>query len=41
MNRLSMVLAVLYLLIGYALVSVIDYTRIRRIPLETALKNEE
>ncbi|MBR6381742.1 MAG: permease [Lachnospiraceae bacterium] len=37
----SMVLAVLYLLIGYAAVSVIDFFRIRRIPLDVALRNIE
>ena len=35
----SMVLSVVYLLIGYAFVSVIDYLRIRRIPMDEALKN--
>ena len=37
----SMVLAVLYLLIGYAFVSVIDFIRIKKIPLNIALKNVE
>ncbi|MCR4692002.1 MAG: permease [Lachnospiraceae bacterium] len=37
----SAVLSVLYLLIGYAIVSVIDFIRIRRIPLDVALKNIE
>ena len=35
----SMVLSVLYLLLGYAFVSVIDYLRIKRIPMDQALKN--
>lgn len=39
MAPLSMVLSVVYLLIGYGFVSVIDYLRIRRIPTDTALKN--
>ncbi len=33
-----MVLSVVYLLMGYGFVSVIDYLRIRRIPTDTALK---
>ncbi|MBO6015843.1 MAG: ABC transporter permease, partial [Lachnospiraceae bacterium] len=41
MSKSSMVLSILYLLIGYALVSVIDFMRIRRIPLDVALKNVE
>ncbi len=39
MSPLSMVLSVVYLLVGYAFVSVIDYIRIRKIPMEEALKN--
>lgn len=39
MAPLSMVLSVVYLLMGYGFVSVIDYLRIRRIPTDTALKN--
>ena len=35
----SMVLSVLYLLLGYAFVSMIDYLRIKRIPMDQALKN--
>ena len=35
----SMLLSVLYLLLGYAFVSVIDYLRIKRIPMDQALKN--
>ena len=41
MSRQSMVLSVVYLLIGYAFVSLIDLFRIRRIPLDVALKNVE
>ena len=37
----SMVLSVVYLLIGYAVVSVIDFIRIKRIPMDVALKNME
>ncbi len=37
----SMLLAMLYLLIGYLFVSFIDYIRIKRIPLDVALKNVE
>ena len=37
----SMVLSVLYLLVGYMAVSVVDFIRIRRIPLDVALKNME
>ncbi len=37
----SMILSVLYLLIGYIFVSVIDYIRIRHIPMDVALKNVE
>ena len=37
----SAVLSVVYLLIGYAFVSAIDFIRIRRIPLDVALKNME
>ena len=35
----SMVLSILYLLIGYALVSAVDYIRIKKIPMDIALKN--
>jgi len=35
----SMVLPVVYLLVGYAFVSVIDFTRIKRIPMDEALKS--
>ena len=35
----SMVLSVVYLLVGYAFVSVIDFVRIKRIPMDEALKN--
>ncbi len=41
MSGPSMILSVLYLLIGYAFVSLIDFFRIRRIPLDVALKNVE
>ena len=37
----SMILSVVYLLFGYLAVSVVDYIRIRRIPLNEALKNME
>lgn len=39
MSPASMALSVIYLLIGYAFVSVIDYARIRKIPMDRALKN--
>lgn len=39
MKPSSMVLSVVYLLIGYMFVSVIDYIRIRKIPMDEALKN--
>ncbi len=41
MTPASMVGSVLFLLIGYAFVSVIDYLRIRHIPTDVALKNAE
>ncbi len=41
MSAGTMVLSILYLLIGYAFVSFIDYMRIKRIPLDEALKNVE
>ncbi len=41
MKPSSMVLSVVYLLLGYAFVSVIDFVRIRRIPMDVALKNME
>jgi len=34
-------LSVLYLLIGYLFVSLIDFHRIKKIPLDVALKNIE
>ena len=37
----SMICSVLYLLIGYAFVSIIDFFRIKKIPLNMALKNVE
>lgn len=39
MSPASMLLSVLYLLLGYAFVSVIDYQRIKRIPMDRALRN--
>ncbi|MBE5851316.1 MAG: ABC transporter permease, partial [Lachnospiraceae bacterium] len=39
MTPASMVLSVVYLLVGYAFVSLIDYIRIKRIPMDEALKN--
>ncbi len=41
MKQTSMLLAVVYLLVGYAAVSLIDFARIKRIPLDVALKNIE
>ncbi|WP_029233138.1 ABC transporter permease [Butyrivibrio sp. VCB2006] len=41
MKPISMVLSVVYLLVGYAVVSAIDYFRIKRIPMDVALKNVE
>ncbi|MBP5660182.1 MAG: FtsX-like permease family protein [Lachnospiraceae bacterium] len=41
MKPSSMVLSILYLLIGYSFVSVIDFIRIKRIPMDVALKNVE
>ncbi len=41
MTPKSMILSVLYLLIGYSFVSVVDYFRIKKIPLDVALKNIE
>ncbi len=41
MKPSSMVLSVVYLLLGYAFVSVIDFVRIKRIPMDVALKNME
>lgn len=35
----SMALSVIYLLVGYAFVSLIDFARIKRIPMDEALKN--
>ena len=39
MSPASMALSVIYLLVGYAFVSVIDFARIKRIPMDEALKN--
>ena len=41
MTPASMVGSVLFLLIGYAFVSMIDYIRIKHIPTDVALKNAE
>ncbi|MCR5177673.1 MAG: FtsX-like permease family protein [Lachnospiraceae bacterium] len=41
MSPASMILSVVYLLLGYLVVSVVDYIRIRRIPLNEALGNVE
>ncbi len=41
MKPSSMVLSMLYLLIGYLFVSFIDYSRIKKIPLDVALKNAD
>ena len=41
MTPASMILSVMYLLIGYLFVSVIDYIRIKKIPMDEALKNVE
>lgn len=39
MKPSSMICSILYLLIGYLFVSVIDYFRIKKIPMDEALKN--
>lgn len=39
MKPISLALSALYLLIGYAFVSVIDFIRIKKIPIDVALKN--
>ncbi|MBR1848668.1 MAG: permease, partial [Lachnospiraceae bacterium] len=41
MKQSSMILSVVYLLVGYAAVSMVDYIRIKRISLDVALKNVE
>lgn len=41
MKPVSMLLSIIYLLVGYAIVSVIDYIRIKKIPMSDALKNVE
>ncbi|MCR4961892.1 MAG: permease [Lachnospiraceae bacterium] len=41
LKPVSAVLAVVYLLVGYAFVSILDFIRIKRIPLDVALKNVE
>ena len=37
----SMIMSVVYLLIGYAFVSILDFIRIKHIPMDVALKNVE
>ncbi len=39
MKPISLVLSAVYLLIGYVFVSVIDFIRIKKIPMDVALKN--
>ena len=41
MSPLSMVLSVVYLLLAYAFISVIDFIRIKKIPMDVALKNAD
>lgn len=41
MSPVSMVLSVVYLLLGYAFISVIDFIRIKKIPMDVALKNAD
>lgn len=41
MSTKSMILSVVYILAGYAVVSVFDYIRIKKIPMDEALKNAE
>ena len=41
MKPASMVLSIVYLLIGYAFVSILDFVRIKHIPMDVALKNIE
>ncbi|MCR5327428.1 MAG: permease [Saccharofermentans sp.] len=41
MEPRSMAMAMLFMLIGYAVVSVIDFIRIKKIPMDEALKNVE
>ena len=41
MSHASSILSVLFLMIGYAFVSVIDFIRIRKIPMDIAFKNVE
>ena len=41
MSAGSMVMSIVYMLAGYAVVSVIDYIRIKKIPMDEALKNVE
>ena len=41
MSTKSMILSVVYMLAGYAVVSVFDFIRIRKIPMDEALKTVE
>jgi putative ABC transport system permease protein len=41
MGPVAMVLSVVFVLMGYTVVSVVDFIRIRRIPMDEALKNVE
>ena len=41
MSPKSMILSVVYMLAGYAVVSVFDFIRIKKIPMDKALKNFE
>ena len=41
MSTKSMVMSIVYMLVGYAAVSVIDFIRIKKIPMDEALKNVE
>ncbi len=41
MSTKSMVMSVVYMLVGYAVVSIFDFIRIKKIPMDEALKNVE
>ena len=41
MSTKSMVMSVVYMLAGYAVVSIFDFIRIKKIPMDEALKNVE
>ena len=41
MSTKSMAMSIVYMLVGYAAVSVIDFIRIKKIPMDEALKNVE